>query len=832
MPKPVAEQTPHTSASTEPTTSSDLYLEILERLIDDQSLTDRDRTLVDAALRGDADLGAALSDSSSDVPLVGAQRAQARGPKPPRVFIEKISVRGFRGAGDHVELKLRPGPGLTLVVGRNGTGKSTFVDGLETLLTGTTQRWDERKEWSAGWKNLGTEHAPLVSCELMAEGIGRCVATRSWSHDAGLGGGELTFSEAASGSEKAFDWAAACSTEQPFLGYRQLATVVEKPSSVFDALHSVLGLELFDVGIKRVDDAASSLTRRGKDVDHQKKTALAALAASTQEGTAALLELLGAKRVDLAALEASLSQLESAQGEDDPELTALARASLPTLDEWKNAGSDLETAIRDRDSAQSATLSGNDQLLQLLDCALPHFETAGEPCPVCGSQLVAEQVGAIRARAETLREATSAYRAAEKRLKELQQAAVLLVGRLCEMPTALVELATATLSPADLSSLAARVRVSPSDARQAILDHEAHVTALREAQPLAVGEIQRRGAELRKATRPVAVWLEGARQDVSHKAHLAELKKTKAWLKATAEDMREARFAPLAAATVSNWKTLGADSSVVLSGVKLAGSKTTRKIDLQVQVDGRDAPGVAVLSQGEVNCMALSLFLPRAITQTGPFRFVLIDDPVQAMDQVRVGGLAQVLHGAAQHLQVVVFTHDMRLVSSVRRQQLPATILEVHRHANSKLEVREFVTPHLRYLKDANAVAYSKGTSDELPRRVVPGFCRMAVEAACQERIYRTRLGAGGTFEAIDDLLREVRERNNLFDLVSLAFYDDPSRWDDVVKRLKQIRASGELTALFSMKQTHGSGFSGSRTEVQDLVRHSTNVCDLLLEER
>src|SRR5690606_39096994 len=327
------------------------------------------------------------------------------------------------------------------------------------------------------------------------------------------------------------------------------------------------------------------------------------------------------------------------------------------------------------------------------------------------------------------------YRAAEKRLKELQQAAVLLVGRLCAMPTALLELTTVTLSPADLSSLAVRVRISPGDARQAILDHEAHAAALREAQPLAVDEIQRRGAELRKATRPVAVWLEGARQDVSHKAHLAELKKTKAWLKATAEDMREARFAPLAAATVSNWKTLGADSSVVLSGVKLAGSKTTRKIDLQVQVDGRDAPGVAVLSQGEVNCMALSLFLPRAITQTGPFRFVLIDDPVQAMDQVRVGGLAQVLHGAAQHLQVVVFTHDMRLVSSVRRQQLPATILEVHRHANSRLEVREFVTPHIRYLKDASAVAYSKGTSDELPRRVVPGFCRMAVEAACQERI-------------------------------------------------------------------------------------------------
>jgi ABC-type Mn2+/Zn2+ transport system ATPase subunit len=77
--------------------------------------------------------------------------------------------------------------------------------------------------------------------------------------------------------------------------------------------------------------------------------------------------------------------------------------------------------------------------------------------------------------------------------------------------------------------------------------------------------------------------------------------------------------------------------------------------------------------------MALSLFLPRAQLAESPFGFVVIDDPVQSMDQARVAGLAQVLQNAAEKLQVVVFTHDHRLVEAVRRLQLPATILEVQR---------------------------------------------------------------------------------------------------------------------------------------------------------
>ncbi|WP_256668704.1 hypothetical protein, partial [Nocardia cyriacigeorgica] len=61
-------------------------------------------------------------------------------------------------------------------------------------------------------------------------------------------------------------------------------------------------------------------------------------------------------------------------------------------------------------------------------------------------------------------------------------------------------------------------------------------------------------------------------------------------------------------------------------------------------------------SQGELHALGLSLFLPRATVEDSPFRFVMIDDPVQAMDPAKVDGLARVLATVAWTRQVVVFT--------------------------------------------------------------------------------------------------------------------------------------------------------------------------------
>lgn len=62
------------------------------------------------------------------------------GARTARAYVGSISIEGFRGIGPAATLTLRPGPGLTLVVGRNGSGKSSFAEGLAYLLTGRNYR--------------------------------------------------------------------------------------------------------------------------------------------------------------------------------------------------------------------------------------------------------------------------------------------------------------------------------------------------------------------------------------------------------------------------------------------------------------------------------------------------------------------------------------------------------------------------------------------------------------------------------------------------------------------------------------------------------------------
>src|SRR5213593_1873440 len=140
------------------TSLSDLLLERLQREMKPQ---DDWPELVLAALEGEAALDSLLATAP--------RGPKAARPKPPEksggtaraAYLRSITVEGFRGIGRPATLDLVPGPGLTLVVGRNGSGKSSFAEALEQLLTGETFRWAHRtKEWRDGWRNL---HHPTAA---------------------------------------------------------------------------------------------------------------------------------------------------------------------------------------------------------------------------------------------------------------------------------------------------------------------------------------------------------------------------------------------------------------------------------------------------------------------------------------------------------------------------------------------------------------------------------------------------------------------------------------------------------------------------------------------
>src|SRR5262249_25917854 len=124
----------------------------------------------------------------------GARPGKPRAATPPRVaYLHSITVEGFRGVGKPVTLALPAGPGLTLVTGRNGSGKSSFAEGLEYLLTGESYRWLNRgRTWRAGWR---TPHpAPAaIQAEFSLRGEPKpCALALEWKDGEALETGRRT----------------------------------------------------------------------------------------------------------------------------------------------------------------------------------------------------------------------------------------------------------------------------------------------------------------------------------------------------------------------------------------------------------------------------------------------------------------------------------------------------------------------------------------------------------------------------------------------------------------------------------------------------------------
>src|SRR3954452_20386001 len=142
------------------------------------------RSLVEDRLRAsDLSVGAAAQVREA----CGAEQAAA-GPRAQPVWLRSVTVEGFRGIGPPATLTLEPRPGLTVVTGRNGSGKSSFAEGLELLLTGELKRWEKRpRAWTETWQCLHHTEPTRITAELQLEGGEDVTLHQTWPHGAGYG---------------------------------------------------------------------------------------------------------------------------------------------------------------------------------------------------------------------------------------------------------------------------------------------------------------------------------------------------------------------------------------------------------------------------------------------------------------------------------------------------------------------------------------------------------------------------------------------------------------------------------------------------------------------
>lgn len=160
---------------------NDALLDIMLQRLEDVPLPDEAAYLLLAALDGELALAAQL-DAASEQRYAPAQAVDTA-PEPVGAYLQSLTVSGFRGIGPAATLDVRPGPGLTLVVGRNGSGKSSFAEALEVLLTGTLMRWSAPNTpvaFKEGWHNKHEASGTGIRADFLIEGKGKATVARAW----------------------------------------------------------------------------------------------------------------------------------------------------------------------------------------------------------------------------------------------------------------------------------------------------------------------------------------------------------------------------------------------------------------------------------------------------------------------------------------------------------------------------------------------------------------------------------------------------------------------------------------------------------------------------
>ncbi len=810
---------------------------LLQRLIDQGKVEDDLALYVLAACDGGDALEQLIEGTSTPV-----RPASPADPSPaaavPPTFLTCIQVRSFRGIGEEAALQVTPGPGVTLVVGRNGSGKSSFAEGAEVALTGTSARWVGKgsKEWQKGWRNVHSAPSPRIVVEMMQEGNAKqSRVERVWSDPEDLGSGQTTVIGPDKRRQPIASTGLAAALEQyrPFLSYSELGGMLEDgPGRIYQALLAGLGLDEYE---KVRDLLASAENGRGKIVDAARKQAQA-LAARAREfaaahpeesrfpEVAALLE----KRVrDVGAIAA----LATARPADERSRTIDAIVAIaPPVD--LQTADDLATELVSISEAQRA-MRGHSaditlKLSEVLKRALALAAAARQDvCPVCGSDraLDAEWQADAQERLKELEAEAEAARQLRTRATATIRAAQQICGPVPDVlrRAAALQLPGAAEALARWESWAHGATLEDADALAQHL--MAHATPLATTAAAAVQSAADEAAQRDVAWQPLALeiaqWVPGAIAAEHAKQAEKPLKEAKDWVAATIDAERQARFAPVKQQAIGFWNTIAHLSHVVLQDIVLSGMGKQQRVTLKVTVDGQDAPALGVLSQGELNAMTLSLFLPRVLLDATPFGFVIVDDPVQAMDEARVDGLARVLTEVGQQRQVVVFTHDARLPEAFDRLALPHSKRRVTRGLSSNVSVSLLVGPWEQRLEDAVSVTLTPDLPDHLAGRVVPGFCRQALEAACVDALRRRWLLRGDAHAEVEKRLT----RRGLRELLAFLFFEDSTKHAALPARLKKLKVIDAVAIVQDCQSGAHEGFEG---DLKEMVARTRALCEEL----